>query len=91
LLSILSLIVTLCTLTGSVTFVFYSFAVLMTLFLLLAILLGFIIPYFQRRRARLTFSSHRRRYYMRKATITTFWGVASLLVAFFLWFFRIRL
>jgi len=62
----------------------------MTLFLLLAILLGFIIPYFQRRRARLTFSSHRRRY-MRKATITTFWGVASLLVAFFLWFFRIRL
>ena len=58
----------------------------MTLFLLLAILLGFIIPYFQRRRARLTFSSHRRRYYLRKATITTFWGVASLLVAFFLWF-----
>ena len=90
-LSILSLIFTLCTLTGSVTFVFYSFAVLMTLFLLFAILLGLIIPYFHRRRARLTFSSHRRRDYMRKATITTFWGVASLLVAFFLWFFRIRL
>ena len=90
-LSILSFIVTLCTLTGSVTSVFYSFAVLMTLFLLLAILFGLIIPYFQRRRARLTFSSRRRRDYMRKATIMTFCGVACLLVAFFLWFFRIRL
>ena len=90
-LSILSFIVTLCTLTGSVTFVFYSLAALMTLFLLFAILLGLIIPYFHRRRARLTFSSHRRRDYMRKATITTFCGVACLLVAFFLWFFRIRL
>ena len=59
----------------------------MTLFLLLAILLGLVIPYFQRRRARLTYSRH----YLRKARHTVYWGVGCLCVAFLLWFFKIRL
>ncbi len=63
----------------------------MTLFLLLAILLGLVIPYFQRRRARLTYSARRRRHYLRKARHTVFWGVGCLCVAFLLWFFKIRL
>ena len=63
----------------------------MTLFLILAVLLGLIVPHFQRRRARMTFSSHRRRRYIRQARITTYWGVACLLVAFLLWLFKIRL
>ena len=46
----------------------------MTLFLILAVLLGLIVPHFQRRRARMTFSSHRRRRYIRQARITTYWG-----------------
>lgn len=58
----------------------------MTLFLLLAILLGLVIPYFQRR-----YSTHRRRHYLRKARHTVYWGVGCLCVAFLLWFFKIRL
>ncbi len=70
---------------------FSLFVVVMTLFLLLAILLGLVIPYFQRRRARLTYSAHRRRHYLRKARHTVYWGVGCLCVAFLLWFFKIRL
>lgn len=70
---------------------FSLFAVVMTLFLLLAILLGLVIPYFQRRRARLTYSTRRRRHYLRKARHTVYWGVGCLCMAFLLWFFKIRL